>query len=60
MRQAGAGAFIDVLVATIAAAMVLVIGRIAVDALPILLALVGLSAVDAGARYLVIRHRAMK
>ncbi|TQS93023.1 hypothetical protein EU811_08000 [Arthrobacter sp. TS-15] len=60
MRQAGAGSFIDVLVATIAAAMVLVIGRIAVDALPILLALVGLSAVDVGARYLVIRHRALK
>lgn len=60
MRQAGAGAFLDILVAALVAVLVLVIGRIAVDALPVLLGLVGLSAVDAGVRYLVIRYRALK
>ncbi|SDW76761.1 hypothetical protein SAMN04487912_104377 [Arthrobacter sp. cf158] len=60
MRQAGAGAFLDVLVATIVVAAVLAVGRIGVDALPVLLGLVGLSALDAGLRYLAIRHRALK
>ncbi|MFE4194708.1 hypothetical protein ACFRJ9_02490 [Paenarthrobacter sp. NPDC056912] len=60
MRQAGAGAFLDVLVATVVAVLVLAIGRFAVDALPVLLGLVGLSAVDAGLRYVAIRHRALK
>ncbi|MCD4853382.1 hypothetical protein LN996_21390 [Arthrobacter sp. AK01] len=60
MRQAGAGAFLDVLVATIVAVLVLVIGRFTVDALPVLLGLVVLSALDAGVRYLVIRYRALK
>ncbi|NQD89251.1 hypothetical protein HP499_15805 [Paenarthrobacter sp. CM16] len=60
MRQAGAGAFLDVLVATIVAALVLTIGRLEIDALPVLLGLVGLSAVDAGLRYVAIRHRALK
>jgi hypothetical protein len=60
MRQAGSGAFLDVLVATIVVAVVLAVGRFAVDALPVLLGLVGLSALDAGLRYLAIRHRALK
>ena len=60
MRQAAAGAFLDILVAVLVAVLVLVIGRITVDAAPVLLAVVGLSAVDAGVRYLVIRHRALK
>ena len=60
MRQAGAGAFLDVLVATIVAALVLTIGRLEIDALPVLLGLIGLSAVDAGLRYVAIRHRALK
>ncbi|SEJ41063.1 hypothetical protein SAMN04487917_105370 [Arthrobacter sp. yr096] len=60
MRQAGAGAFLDVLVATIVVAAVLAVGRIGVDALQVLLGLVGLSALDAGLRYLAIRHRALK
>jgi hypothetical protein len=60
MLQAGAGAFLDVLVATIVAALVLTIGRLEIDALPVLLGLIGLSAVDAGLRYVAIRHRALK
>lgn len=60
MRQAAAGAFLDILVAVLVAVLVLVIGRIAADALPVLLGLVGLCAVDVGVRYLVIRHRALK
>ncbi|MCT9871945.1 hypothetical protein [Paenarthrobacter aurescens] len=60
MRQAGAGAFLDVLVATIVVAVVLAIGRFQIEALPVLLGLVGLSALDAGLRYLAIRHRALK
>lgn len=60
MRQAGAGAFLDVLVATIVASLVLAIGRFQVDALPLLLGLVGLSTLDAGLRYVAIRHRALK
>jgi len=36
------------------------IGRYDVDALPVLLALIGLSVVDAGLRYLVNRHRALR
>lgn len=60
MRQAAAGAFLDVLVATVIASVVLAIGRFEVDTLPVLLGLVGLSAVDAGLRYVAIRHRALK
>ncbi|TVU64145.1 hypothetical protein FQP90_09180 [Paenarthrobacter nitroguajacolicus] len=60
MRQAGAGAFLDILVAVLVAVLVLVIGRFTVDALPVLLGLIGLSAVDAGVRYLVIRYRDLK
>ncbi|ASN21584.1 hypothetical protein [Arthrobacter sp. YN] len=60
MRQAGAGAFLDVLVATIVAAVVLAVGRFQIEALPVLLGLVALSALDAGLRYLAIRHRALK
>ncbi|MFJ4229650.1 hypothetical protein ACIPYV_18940 [Paenarthrobacter nicotinovorans] len=60
MREAGAGAFLDVLVATIVAALVLAIGRFQIDALPVLLGLVALSAVDAGLRYVTTRRRALK
>ncbi|MFJ6456229.1 ATP synthase subunit I [Paenarthrobacter sp. NPDC091669] len=60
MRQAGAGAFLDVLVAIIVAALVLAVGRFEIDALPVLVGLIGLSAVDAGLRYVAIRHRALK
>ncbi len=60
MTQAASGAFLDVLIATLVVAVVLVIGRFAVDALPVLLALIGLSAVDAGLRYLVSRYRALR
>ena len=60
MRQAGAGAFLDILVVIVVASLVLAIGRFEIDALPILLGLVALSAVDAGLRYVAIRHRALK
>src|SRR6187551_2147928 len=60
IRQAAAGAFIDVLLSTIVLAVVLMIYRPDVDALVVLLALIALSAADAGLRYLVIRHRALK
>ncbi|WP_235825278.1 hypothetical protein [Agromyces badenianii] len=60
MRQAGSGAFLDVLIATIVAAVIVMVFRFEVDALPVLLALIALSAVDAGLRYFVIRHRALK
>ncbi len=60
MRQAAAGAFLDVLITTIVAGVVLMLGRFDVDALPALLALTGLSAADAGLRYLVIRYRALR
>jgi hypothetical protein len=58
MKQAASGAFLDVLIATLVVTVVLLIGRFDVDALPVLLALIGLSAVDAGLRYLVKRYRA--
>ena len=60
MRQAAAGAFLDVLITTIVAGVVLMLGGFDVDALPALLALTGLSAADAGLRYLVIRYRALR
>jgi len=60
MGRAAAGAFLDVTVTTIVISVVLLVSRAEVDALPALLALVGLSAVDAGLRYLVIRHRALR
>ncbi|MFC8040706.1 hypothetical protein ACFUOZ_15250 [Paenarthrobacter sp. NPDC057355] len=60
MRVAGAGTFLDVLVATIIAVLVLVIGRFQIDALPVLAGLVALSVVDAGLRYVTIRRRALK
>lgn len=60
MRQAGAGAFLDVLVVIVVASLVLAIGRFDMDALPVLLGLVALSATDAGLRYVAIRHRALK
>ena len=59
MKQAASGAFLDVLIATLVVTVVLMIGRYDVDALPVLLALIGLSAVDAGLRYVVHRHRAL-
>jgi len=60
MKQAASGAFLDVLIATLAVTVVLMIGRFDVDALPVLLILIGLSAADAGLRYLVSRYRAMR
>lgn len=60
MRQAAAGAFLDVLITTIVAGVVLMLGRFDVDALPALLVLTGLSAADAGLRYLLIRYRALR
>jgi hypothetical protein len=60
MKQAASGAFLDVLIATLAVTVVLLIGRYDVDALPVLLVLIGLSAIDAGVRYFVNRHRALR
>ncbi|GAA3522572.1 hypothetical protein GCM10022234_18390 [Aeromicrobium panaciterrae] len=60
MKQAGAGAFLDVLVATLVVAIVLMLRGDDVDALPVLLGLIGLSVVDAGLRYAVIRHRSLR
>jgi hypothetical protein len=60
MRRAAAGAFLDVLVTTVVGAVVLMFAGPVVDALPALLALIGLSAVDAGLRYAIIRYRAMR
>ena len=60
LKQAGAGAFLDVLVATIIGSIVLMLGGIDVPALPALLALIGLSVVDAGLRYVVIRRRSLR
>ncbi|HEX5857884.1 MAG TPA: hypothetical protein VFY91_07240 [Microbacterium sp.] len=60
MRRAAAGAFLDVLVTTIIACVVLMLVGPAVEALPVLLAVVALGALDAGIRYAVIRHRALR
>jgi ribose/xylose/arabinose/galactoside ABC-type transport system permease subunit len=60
LKQAGAGAFLDVLVATVVGAVVLMVGRFDVPALPALLAVIGLGVVDAGLRYAVIRHRSLR
>jgi hypothetical protein len=60
MKQAASGAFLDVLIATLVVTVVLMIGRYDVDALPVLLVLIGLSAADAGLRYLVNRYRALR
>ena len=60
MRQAGAGAFLDVLVVTIVIAVVLMLRAVEMDALPVVLGLVGLSAVDVGVRYAVVRHRSLR
>ena len=60
MKQAASGAFLDVLIATLVVTVVLMFGRYDVDALPVLLLLIGLSTVDAGLRYLVNRYRALR
>jgi hypothetical protein len=60
MKQAASGAFLDVLIATLVVTIVLMITRYNVDALPVLLVLIGLSAVDAGLRYFVNRYRALR
>ncbi len=60
MKQAASGAFLDVLIATLVVTVVLMLGKFDVAALPVLLVLIGLSAVDAGLRYLVNRHRALR
>ena len=60
MRQAAAGAFLDVLVTTVVISVVLILSGVVVEALPALLSLIGLSAADAALRYLIIRHRALR
>jgi hypothetical protein len=60
MKQAASGAFLDVLIATLVVTVALMVGRFDVGALPVLLGLIGLSAVDAGLRYLVKRYRALR
>ena len=60
MKQAASGAFLDVLIATLVVTVALVVGRFDVGALPVLLGLIGLSAVDAGLRYLGQRYRALR
>jgi hypothetical protein len=60
MRRAAAGAFLDVLVTTVVAAVLLMFVGPVIDALPALVALIGLGAVDAGVRYAVIRYRALR
>jgi hypothetical protein len=60
MRESAAGAFLDVLVATTLAVVTILLGGLEVNAVGVLLALIGLSALDAGVRYLVIRHRALR
>ena len=60
MRQAAAGAFLDVLLTTIILAVVMMLWKLDVDALVVLLVLIGLSAADAGLRYLAIRRRALR
>ena len=60
MRQAAAGAFLDVLITTIVATVVMMLYRLDFTALPALLVLIGLSAADVALRYLVVRHRALK
>lgn len=60
MQQALAGAFLDVLVTAIIASIVLMFSGPVIEALPVLVALIGLGAVDAGLRYAVIRYRAVR
>ncbi len=60
LKQAASGAFLDVLIATLVVTVVLMIGRYDVDALPVLLVLIGLSVVDAGLRYFMNRYRALR
>lgn len=60
MRQASAGAFLDVLATTVVVSVALMLSGTAIEALPMLVALIGLSAVDAGVRYFVIRYRALR
>ncbi|MBG6060153.1 4-hydroxybenzoate polyprenyltransferase [Cryobacterium sp. MP_M5] len=60
MRQASAGAFLDVMVTTIVGSVLLMFAGPVIEALPALLALIGLSAVDVGLRYAIIRHRATR
>lgn len=60
MRQASSGAFLDVLVATVVICVALMLTGAVINALPILVALVGLSAADAALRYVIVRHRALR
>ncbi|GAB3526771.1 hypothetical protein [Arthrobacter monumenti] len=60
MQQAGAGAFLDLLVATTIATAVLLITNLEFTASAALLALLLLGVVDVGARYFLVRHRALK
>jgi hypothetical protein len=49
-----------VLLTTIVLAVAVMLWKLDVDALVVLLVLIGVSAADAGLRYLAIRHRALK
>lgn len=60
MRLAAAGAFLDVVAAATIAAIAIMVGGIEIDALWLLLALIGLSAIDVCMRYLITRLRALR
>jgi hypothetical protein len=60
MRQAAAGAFLDIVVTVIIACIVLVLAGPLVEALPALVAVLLLSAVDVAIRYFVIRRRSLR
>src|SRR5688572_10839362 len=51
MRQAASGAFLDVLLTTVVLAVAVMLWKFDVDVLVVLLVLIGLSAADAGLRY---------
>lgn len=60
MQQAASGAFVDVVVAGTIAAVVLLLTRTALEALPVLLALLGLAVADAALRYAIVRRRDLR
>lgn len=58
MERAGAGAFLDVLVATTLGAAALLITRFEVQAVAALIGLAVFSVLDVGLRYLIIKRQA--
>jgi hypothetical protein len=60
MRQAASGAFLDVLLTTVVLAVAVMLWKLDVDVMVVLLVLIGLSAADAGLRYVAIRRRALR